>query len=372
MYTDAIASTAFWPARGNHDTHTNTFTGIFSMPSAGEAGGFPSGSESYYSFDYANVHFVCLDSFLSNGAIGGPMWTWLEADLSATTQDWIIAYWHHPPYSKGSHDSDTEGLLIQMRTNFVPLLEDHGVDLVLCGHSHSYERSFLIDSHYGLSGSFDTSMLVDGGDGDPGSEGAYTTTADPHRGTVFAVPGSSGKTTGMEPMPHPVMLRSIEVLGSLVIDVDTARLTGHFVTDTGVIADVFQIEQELDGTWTSLGSALAGISGPPLLEGQGILMGDSDLLLELSTAAPSAPAWLVYGLAELNAPFMGGILVPNLGLPGGGAQLLFTDGLGAFDIPASWPPGVPRGVELLLQYWIEDATGPVGFTASNAIKATTP
>ena len=52
------------------------------------------------------------------------MWTWLHADLQANTADWTIAYWHHPPYSKGSHDSDDEDPLIEMRENFVPLLED--------------------------------------------------------------------------------------------------------------------------------------------------------------------------------------------------------------------------------------------------------
>ena len=48
------------------------------------------------------------------------MLTWLANDLATTTQDWIIAYWHHPPYSKGTHDSDTEGRLIDMRQNLMP------------------------------------------------------------------------------------------------------------------------------------------------------------------------------------------------------------------------------------------------------------
>ena len=73
------------------------------------------------------------------------MYTWLEADLMANTQDWLIAYWHHPPYSRGSHDSDTTHQMFQMRERFVALLEDYGVDLVLTGHSHAYERSMLID-----------------------------------------------------------------------------------------------------------------------------------------------------------------------------------------------------------------------------------
>ena len=80
------------------------------------------------------------------------MATWLRNDLAATAQTWLLAFWHHPPYTKGSHNSDTETELVQMRQNILPILEDYGVDLVLTGHSHSYERSFLLDGHYGTSG----------------------------------------------------------------------------------------------------------------------------------------------------------------------------------------------------------------------------
>jgi len=74
-------------------------------------------------------------------ATNSPMANWLRADLDANTNQWLIAFWHHPPYSKGSHDSDDEIELIEMRQNIVPILEAHGVDLVVCGHSHNYERS---------------------------------------------------------------------------------------------------------------------------------------------------------------------------------------------------------------------------------------
>ena len=67
---------------------------------------------------------------------------------------------------------------------------------MLAGHSHSYERSFLIDGHYGLSGTFQESMKVDGGDGREDGDGAYQKDGlgwDPHAGTVHQVSGSSGK-----------------------------------------------------------------------------------------------------------------------------------------------------------------------------------
>jgi len=76
------------------------------------------------------------------------MLAWLRQDLAATSQTWIIAFWHHPPYSKGSHDSDnpiTDPELVQMRQNVLWILDEGGTDLVVTGHSHSYERSYLLN-----------------------------------------------------------------------------------------------------------------------------------------------------------------------------------------------------------------------------------
>src|SRR5262249_35663081 len=176
--------------KGNHDI--NNYFDVFTLPSNGQAGGVASGTEAYYSFDYANVHFICLNSFDVDLSVGGPMLTWLQSDIASTTQRWIIAYWHHPPYSKGSHDSDIDFELTEMRQNAGPILEAGGVDLVLTGHSHSYERSFLIDGHYGRSDTFTDAMKVDGGSGLDVGTGAYrkpNVSPAPHSGTVYAVAG---------------------------------------------------------------------------------------------------------------------------------------------------------------------------------------
>ena len=106
-YPALLRQTVLWPTIGNHDLDPAYFD-IFTLPASGECGGVASGTESYYSFDYADIHFVCLNSYSEDRSTGGPMMTWLREDLQATTKNWIIAFWHHPPYSKGSHDSDTE------------------------------------------------------------------------------------------------------------------------------------------------------------------------------------------------------------------------------------------------------------------------
>jgi hypothetical protein len=248
MYPTMLRKSVLWPTIGNHDTAQSTnpppdlpYHQIFTLPTNAEAGGIASGTEDYYSFDYGNIHFICLDSMTSDRSVNGAMMTWLQSDLASTLQPWIIAFWHHPPYTKGSHDSDTETQLIEMRQNALPILEAGGVDLVLTGHSHSYERSFLIDGHYGSSNTFNDSMKKNGGDGRDDGNGAYTKPSAgpaPHEGAVYAVAGSSGQTSGGL-LNHPAMFISLNSLGSMVLDLDSNRLDAKFLNSAGVVADHF-------------------------------------------------------------------------------------------------------------------------------------
>ena len=248
IYPMLLRQAPLWPSYGNHDaissdsaTQSGPYYGMLSLPTQGEAGGAASGTEAYYSFDYGNIHFIALDSSESDRSAGGPMLTWLQADLAANTKTWTIAYWHHPPYSRGSHNSDSETELVQMRQNALPILEAGGADLVLAGHSHSYERSFLLDGHYGSSSTLTAAMKKDGGSGREDGSGAYQKPSPgpaPHEGTVYAVAGSSGQTSGGT-LNHPAMFISLNVLGSMVIDVDGSRLDAKFIDQTGTERDYF-------------------------------------------------------------------------------------------------------------------------------------
>ncbi len=250
MYPVMLRSAVLWPTLGNHDGHsadsgtqTGPYYDIFSLPAAAQVGGVASGTEAYYSFDYGNIHFICLDSYDSDRSPAGAMLTWLELDLMSTTADWVIAFWHHPPYSKGSHNSDTESRLVDMRENALPILEDYGVDLVLSGHSHSYERSVLLDGHYDVSSTLTGAMIVDGGDGQSDGNGAYRKDSlgpAAHEGTVYAVAGSSGKISGGA-LNHPVMVVSLNQLGSMVLEIDEGVLDAQFLNSSGVATDHFTI-----------------------------------------------------------------------------------------------------------------------------------
>jgi len=252
-YPELLRQTVVWSTMGNHETYSSepdgnhAYFSIFNFPTTGQAGGEPSGTEHYYSFDYGNIHVVCLDSEESGRTSGSPMLTWLEEDLARNSRDWTIAMWHSPPYTKGSHDSDNlfdnYGNMTDMRANIVPILESYGVDLVLCGHSHNYERSFLMDGHYGFSDSLTPSMIKDSGSGQPGDTGAYLkpdTGPNANQGTVYVVAGSSGWAT-FQTGRHPIMHTALLQMGSVVIDINGQQLDAKFLRETGAIDDHFTI-----------------------------------------------------------------------------------------------------------------------------------
>ena len=259
-YANELKRIVVWPAPGNHDfdnyminpfaASTFPYFDIFTLPTAAEAGGVASFTEKYYSYNYGNVHFIVLDSYSEGRNTTDPMAVWLTADLAANTLPWIVAYWHHPPYTKGSHNSDNsnflDGELPEIRQNIIPILENGGVDLVLNGHSHCYERSYLVDAHYGNSGSFNASIKKDGGSGSYPGACPYqkqTAVSKSHKGTVYTVCGCSGKLSGTSSgWPHPVFYNySNTIFGSVLLEVNDNRLDAKFINAGGTVSDQFTI-----------------------------------------------------------------------------------------------------------------------------------
>jgi hypothetical protein len=121
------------PATGNHDYLTAGASGYFGY--FGSAAGDP--KKGYYSYDLGTWHIVVLNS--NCDAIGGcgttsPQAYWLRANLAANMDKDVLAYWHHPRYSSGTH-----GANLRMRP-FWEILYAAGADVVLNGHDHDYER----------------------------------------------------------------------------------------------------------------------------------------------------------------------------------------------------------------------------------------
>lgn len=251
IYADTLRHLACYAAMGNHEGHTSRgISGIgpyydaYVLPTQGEAGGVASGTEAYYSFDYGNVHFICLDSHDLDRSPTAAMAEWLRADLEETDADWLIAYWHHPPYTKGSHDSDDEIQLIEMRENIMPILESGGVDLTFTGHSHIYERSMLMDGAYATP-TVASGVILDDGDGDPSGDGAYRKSEglNPNEGSISIVCGNGG--TGIRRSgTMPVMKKIIVEHGSVIIDIEDDTLTGIMVNKDRKRRDLFSIVKD--------------------------------------------------------------------------------------------------------------------------------
>lgn len=250
-YQATLRNTVCWPSMGNHEggnsrglTGTGPYYDAYVVPTAAEAGGVASGTEAYYSFDIADVHFICLDSHDLDRSPEAAMAQWLRADLEQTQAKWLIAFWHHPPYTKGSHDSDRETQLIEMRENFMPILESGGVDVTLTGHSHIYERSMLIDGAYATPTVADN-VVLDDGDGNPNGDGAYRKSEGlhPNEGAVAVVTGNGGASMSRRGT-SPVMREIILEYGSVIIDIDGDTLKGIMLNKDGHTRDLFSIVKQ--------------------------------------------------------------------------------------------------------------------------------
>jgi hypothetical protein len=262
---DIMKKAVLWPVPGNHDYNSGASTAttvpyysIFSTPASAQAGGLPSGTPAYYSYDYGNVHFLALDSY---GTVGlktfydttGAQAIWVKNDLAASNKKWKVAYWHHPPYTMGSHNSDFEPDLNLIRNNFIRMLERFGVDLILCGHSHVYERTKLMKGHYGLESSFSAathniSSSSAKYDGSANSCPYIKDSLTKKLGSVYVVAGSSGQLGGSQlQYPHNAMYYSNNSNGgSLVLDIEANRLDLKWLCADGVIRDNFTMFKDVN------------------------------------------------------------------------------------------------------------------------------
>ena len=121
-----------YPAVGNHEYKTSGAAGYYQY--FGSAAGDP--SQGYYSYDLGGWHIIVLNTQCSQ--VGGcsvwsPQGRWLSADLETHPSLCTLAYWHIPLFSSGGRANGNA-------RSFWQLLQGAGVELVLSGHDHLYER----------------------------------------------------------------------------------------------------------------------------------------------------------------------------------------------------------------------------------------
>jgi hypothetical protein len=114
------------PSPGNHEWDVNGGAPYFAYFGGTAAGGF-------YSFDLGAWHVLSLNSNVS-AEPGSPQYEWARADLAARPARCTLAYWHHPLFSSGPNGNNG-----QMRSMW-RMLDSAGVELVMVGHDHLYER----------------------------------------------------------------------------------------------------------------------------------------------------------------------------------------------------------------------------------------
>jgi hypothetical protein len=146
------------PAAGNHEneagngeTGYRSFTTRYAVPDNGVTGL----RGHFYAFTAGSVRFVVLQNddvclqdagnFYVRGYSGGAQKRWLDRELAAARAskaiDWIVVCMHQLVMSSAMSGNGSD---LGVRQEFAPLFDKHGVDLVLCGHDHDYERTYAV------------------------------------------------------------------------------------------------------------------------------------------------------------------------------------------------------------------------------------
>ena len=148
-YRELIKNINFFTSLGNHDVITDNgapYLDDFYLPHNN-----PDSTERYYSFRWANAFFIALDTNIDFSP-GSPQYQFFENALQDSlreTATWTFVYCHHPPFSEywTNYYGDE-----RVQNHLLPLYEQYNVDMVMNGHTHSYERGEKEHVHYLVSG----------------------------------------------------------------------------------------------------------------------------------------------------------------------------------------------------------------------------
>ena len=198
-----------FPSLGNHERNSPHYYEYMSVPDEN--------GESYYSFDYGNAHLIALNSNAGEAPfdIDSEQTQWLINDLRENADaEWKIVYFHHPLF----RCHPTRGIEPQ-RWVWQEVFEENGVDVVINGHDHYYQRTYAIGNYQGK----------------------------PSRGIYHLISGGGGANNyPIVPKVHAANRRSVHHI--TLMDFQGDRIIGRAIDDEGNVFDAFVFDKEAENS----------------------------------------------------------------------------------------------------------------------------
>ena len=192
-------------------------------------------NKQFYSFTKNNVHFVVMATEIPYKS-GSDQYKFVVNDLSKASTDknvdWIVVFMHRIMYTSPTSCSSC-GALSDLRETYHPLFDKYGVDFVLQGHAHDYQRSYPLQ--YNQKDAEDP-IVTDK------NSGKYN---DP-KGEIYAIVGTGGEDFhALKSKSSFIASQNDARFGHLNLDTSksatTKILNGQFIGNDGKIMDEFQI-----------------------------------------------------------------------------------------------------------------------------------
>lgn len=212
------AGNSFKISLGNHDTEGKLLQGYMDEFEL---------EKQYYSFNYLNTHFVALSTELDRSDQVEQL-DFVRNDLLRTRLnpniDWMIIFFHRPFYSASSSEFSS------MTKTYHPIFEEFGVDLVLQGHSHNYQRTYPL-------------LFNDESHSKPIISDKEKYHYQHPKGVIFVVAGTGGES--IQPLNRKSFLASAhEGYGCLNVEIDGNLMKVEYYSDMYNTIDKFTITKE--------------------------------------------------------------------------------------------------------------------------------
>jgi predicted MPP superfamily phosphohydrolase len=251
IYQDIFYQVPLYTCYGNHDQGIEAtgniyavscprpqgvYFDLFNLPTKGEGGGKPSGTEAYYSVEYGPAHFVVLDT-IALDCNYKQMFDWLDKDLKAVTDGkWKIVMSHYPLKSQFFDQTKKNSKIAEIseytfKTKMLELNDKFDVDLMISGHIHTYQRTFPIKD--GRIRSHFAAKISE----------ANTSRYDRHEGTIYMLAGTAGSAWTNSKLKHSSFTaKALGKPGALILKIRPESMTVNFLGDSGKVLDHLKIQ----------------------------------------------------------------------------------------------------------------------------------